>query len=84
MLVFAGDFNLEHGDPPVERITAAGFIDPFQALGMDPPPPTVPAIEPTKQIDFVWLRGLAPNIAVVSTSLASDHRLVLVSASGLP
>ncbi len=84
MVAFAGDFNLEHGDPPVERITAAGFIDPFQALGMDPPPPTVPAIAPTRQIDFVWLRGLAPNRAEVSASLASDHRLVLTRASGLP
>ena len=84
VVAFAGDFNLEHGDSPVERIMAAGFIDPFQALGMDPPPPTAPAIEPTKQIDFVWLRGLAPNTARVSLSLASDHRLVLTSASVLP
>ena len=84
VVAFAGDFNLEHGDSPVERIMAAGFIDPFQALGMDPPPPTVPAIEPIKQIDFVWLRGLTPNNAVVSSSLASDHRLVLAIASALP
>jgi endonuclease/exonuclease/phosphatase family metal-dependent hydrolase len=40
VVAFAGDFNLEHGDSSVERIMAAGFIDPFQALGMDPPPPT--------------------------------------------
>jgi endonuclease/exonuclease/phosphatase family metal-dependent hydrolase len=84
VVAFAGDFNLEHGDSPVERIMAAGFIDPFQALGMDPPPPTHPAVEPLKQIDFVWLRGLAPNVARVSLSLASDHRLVLTSASALP
>jgi endonuclease/exonuclease/phosphatase family metal-dependent hydrolase len=84
MVAFAGDFNLEYGDPPIDRIMEAGFIDPFRALGMDPPPPTVPAIEPTKQIDFVWLRGLAPTGAVVSASLASDHRLVLTSASALP
>jgi len=84
VVAFAGDFNLEHGDPPISQILAAGFIDPFQALGMDPPPPTAPAIEPTGQIDFVWLRGLAPNSADVSASLASDHRLVLTSASGLP
>jgi endonuclease/exonuclease/phosphatase family metal-dependent hydrolase len=84
VVAFAGDFNLEHGDPPVERIMAAGFIDPFQALGMDPPPPTHPAVEPVKQIDFVWLRGLAPNDARVSLSLASDHRLVLTSVSVLP
>ena len=84
MVAFAGDFNLEHGDPPISEILAAGFIDPFQALGMDPPPPTVPAIEPTRQIDYVWLRGLAPRRAEVSASLASDHRLVLTNANGLP
>ncbi len=84
VVAFAGDFNLEHGDPPIERIKGAGFIDPFQALGMDPPPPTVPAIEPTRQIDFVWLRGLTPSGAAVSDSLASDHRLVSTTASPLP
>ena len=84
MVAFAGDFNQEHGDLPISEILAASFIDPFLALGMNPPPPTVHAIEPTKQIDFVWLRGLAPISADVSTSLASDHRLVLTSASGLP
>jgi endonuclease/exonuclease/phosphatase family metal-dependent hydrolase len=84
VVAFAGDFNLEHGDSPVEQIKAAGFIDPFQALGMDSPPLTHPAIEPLIQIDFVWLRGLAPSSASVSASLASDHRLVWAGASALP
>ena len=57
IVAFAGDFNLENGDLPISEILAAGFIDPFLALGMNPPPPTVPAIEPTRQIDFVWLRA---------------------------
>ncbi|MFQ5923327.1 MAG: hypothetical protein ACE5M4_10830, partial [Anaerolineales bacterium] len=84
VVAFAGDFNLEHGDPPIERIKGAGFIDPFQVLGMDPPPPTHPAVQPIRQIDFVWLRGLAPNEASISDSPASDHRLVLTSANALP
>lgn len=84
VVAFAGDFNLEHGEPPIERIGGAGFIDPFQALGMDPPPPTAPAIEPTRQIDFVWLRGLFPSSAEISASLASDHRLVSTMAGRLP
>jgi len=81
---FAGDFNLEHGDPPIEVIKAAGFIDPFQSLGLNPPPPTHPAVEPLVQIDYVWLRGMAPSSASVSDSLASDHRLVSTSATVLP
>jgi endonuclease/exonuclease/phosphatase family metal-dependent hydrolase len=84
LVAFAGDFNLEHGDPPIERIKGAGFIDPFQALGMDPPPPTVPAIDPTRQIVVVWLRGLTASGAAVSASLASDHRLVSTMAGPLP
>jgi endonuclease/exonuclease/phosphatase family metal-dependent hydrolase len=84
VVAFAGDFNLEHGDLPINSIKSVGFIDPFQALGMDPPPPTDPAVEPVRQIDFVWLRGLAPRSASVSESLASDHRLVSTTVGALP
>ena len=59
-------------------VETAGFIDPFTALGIDPAPPTSPAIQPKSRIDFVWLRGLLPSEAWVSESLASDHRMVVV------
>lgn len=75
---FGGDFNAQPGSPVVQAIVEAGFQDPFLALGMVPPPPTDPATEPRKQIDYVWLRGVEPEGAWVSESLASDHRLVVV------
>ncbi|GAG39195.1 unnamed protein product, partial [marine sediment metagenome] len=75
---FGGDFNAKMGSPVTDAVEAAGFIDPFTALGIDPAPPTSPAIQPKSRIDFVWLRGLLPSEAWVSESLASDHRMVVV------
>jgi endonuclease/exonuclease/phosphatase family metal-dependent hydrolase len=80
-VTFGGDFNAEPGSPVVEAIMDAGFVDPFLTLGLDPAPPTSPAIQPDSRIDFVWLRGLSPSAAQVSNSLASDHRLVVVEAA---
>jgi endonuclease/exonuclease/phosphatase family metal-dependent hydrolase len=76
--VFGGDFNAEMGSPVSEAIEGAGFIDPFTELGIDPAPPTSPAIHPESRIDFVWLRGVYAINAWVSESLASDHRMVVV------
>lgn len=78
--LFGGDFNAAPGSPVAEAIEAAGFIDPFAALAIDPAPPTAPAIDPQERIDFVWLRGLQPLRAWVPGSLASDHRMVVVEA----
>jgi endonuclease/exonuclease/phosphatase family metal-dependent hydrolase len=75
--VFGADFNSTPGSPVYARIEAAGFVDPFVALGLGSPL-TSPAIDPTERIDFVWLRGLVPRDARVSESVASDHRLVVV------
>jgi len=74
---FGGDFNSTPDSPVYAAIAATGFTDPFVALGRDNPP-TSPAINPEHRIDFVWLRGLTPIDAVVSASLASDHRMVVV------
>ncbi len=76
--VFGGDFNTEYHKPVPQAILAAGFEDPFILLGIDPAPLTSPAIDPRSRIDFVWLRGPNPTSAWVSTSLASDHRMVVV------
>jgi endonuclease/exonuclease/phosphatase family metal-dependent hydrolase len=80
--VFGGDFNSTPDSPVYARIDAAGFTDPFVALNLGSPP-TDPAINPTKRIDFVWLRDLVPLDAQVLSSIASDHRPVVVEA-GLP
>lgn len=78
---FGGDFNSTPDSPVYARIQGAGFVDPFVSPGLAPP--TDPAINPTKRIDFVWLRDLPPLNAQVLGSTASDHRLVVVEA-GLP
>jgi endonuclease/exonuclease/phosphatase family metal-dependent hydrolase len=79
---FGGDFNSTPDSPVYARIQGAGFVDPFVSLGLAPPP-TSPAISPTKRIDFVWLRDLPPLDARLLDATASDHRLVVVEA-GLP
>jgi endonuclease/exonuclease/phosphatase family metal-dependent hydrolase len=78
--VFGGDFNSQPGSLVYDRIASAGFVDPFVALGLGSPP-TDPAINPTKRIDFVWLRDLVPVHAQVVDSTASDHRPVVVKAT---
>jgi endonuclease/exonuclease/phosphatase family metal-dependent hydrolase len=77
---FGGDFNSTPDSPVYARIQGAGFVDPFAVLGLGMPP-TDPAINPEKRIDFVWLRSLTPVVARVVESLASDHRPVIVKAS---
>jgi endonuclease/exonuclease/phosphatase (EEP) superfamily protein YafD len=79
---FGGDFNSTPNSPVWARIEAAGFDDPFLALDLGSPP-TDPAVDPDKRIDFVWLRDLVPLDARVLDSTASDHLLVVVEA-GLP
>jgi endonuclease/exonuclease/phosphatase family metal-dependent hydrolase len=76
--VFGGDFNAEPDSQVAQIVKEAGFVDPFVALGINPPPLTDPAINPTARIDFVWVRGLTPIYAQVPASLASDHRMVVV------
>jgi endonuclease/exonuclease/phosphatase family metal-dependent hydrolase len=75
---FGGDFNAVPDSPVVQSVRQAGFDDPFLVLGIDPPPPTDPAIDPQIRIDYVFTRGLTPASAVVLPSLASDHRMVVV------
>jgi endonuclease/exonuclease/phosphatase family metal-dependent hydrolase len=78
--LFGGDLNSTPDSLVYARITAAGFVDPFVALGLDSPP-TSPAVNPTQRIDFVWMRSLLPTQAEVLDSTASDHRLVVVEAA---
>jgi endonuclease/exonuclease/phosphatase family metal-dependent hydrolase len=77
---FGGDFNAEDGSLVSETVLRGGFGDPFTLLGLTPPPPTDPAVDPDKRIDYVWLRGLIPTRAWVADTLASDHRLVVTEA----
>lgn len=76
-----GDFNARPEDPEIAAVRASGFADPYDLLGITDPPMTSPAIDPQERIDFVWLRGLIPQRVWVSTSLASDHRMVVVEVN---
>lgn len=74
--LFGGDLNSTPDSPIYARLKAAGFVDPFAALGLGDPP-TSPAVDPRRRIDFVWGRGLEPTRAAVLDSQASDHRMVI-------
>ena len=78
---FGGDFNAEPDEDVPQAILAAGFHDPFGALGNDPATYSSPAIEPRKRIDYVWVRQLEVTSAWVSESLASDHRMVVIEVA---
>ena len=73
-----GDFNAEPGSPVYEAVRAAGLLDPFLALGIDPAPLTSPAAHPTERIDYIFLRDMSARQASASSSLASDHRMAVV------
>jgi len=75
--IFGGDFNSTPDSPVYAQIAGAGFTEPFVTLALGSPP-TDPAVNPAKRIDFVWLRDLTPVAAEVSEALASDHRMVVV------
>lgn len=80
---FGGDFNAKSDSELISRVTAAGFVDPFETLGITPPP-TSPAEQPMQRIDYVFIRGLIPIDAWVTDSVASDHRQVVVQATKFP
>ena len=82
--VFGGDFNSIPASPVTQAAVNAGFVDPFAQLGITPAPNTSPAINPSKRIDYVWIRGLIPLDAWVPDSLASDHRMVLTKLRNSP
>ncbi|HHH41033.1 MAG TPA: hypothetical protein ENK56_03390 [Chloroflexi bacterium] len=77
--LFGGDLNSPPDSPVYRRLEAAGFVDPFRQLGLEPAP-TEPSESPEKRIDYVWLRGLFPEEAHVPETVASDHRPVVVEA----
>lgn len=76
-VALGGDFNATPDSPIYARIREAGLEDPYLLTG-DDPAPTSPAVDPSERIDYVWLRGLTPQKAWVSDSVASDHRMAVV------
>jgi endonuclease/exonuclease/phosphatase family metal-dependent hydrolase len=78
--ILGGDLNSTPDSPVYQRLTEAGFVDPFVAGGLEPSP-TSPSEEPQERIDYLWIRGLRSVDARVLDSTASDHRMVVVEVS---
>jgi endonuclease/exonuclease/phosphatase family metal-dependent hydrolase len=87
--ILGGDMNVTVNDPQSEGdwresqeyrgLMHYGFRDPF-IEGNFFPALTEPALNPTKRLDYVWLRNVKGRgvDARVLTSRASDHRMVVV------
>ncbi len=73
--ILAGDMNAKPDEEPI-RILRRHWV----YAGDDPPSPTVPVVNPTSRIDYIFYRGAADfrlkEARVVPEETASDHRPV--------
>lgn len=76
--VILGDLNAEPGSPVTTALAGAGFHDVFRDAGVAAPP-TFPARQPTRRIDWIWIRGLRADSATVLSDTPSDHRGVVAT-----
>jgi len=86
--VIAGDLNSHPGDPAIQRLLEAGFVDGWSIANPEQPAAhgfTSPANAPRQRIDYVLARGLTVVRAQVVDDLGpamsglSDHRPVLAT-----
>lgn len=77
LLIVGGDFNLEPGTPSWQTILDAGVVD---ALAAARPLPSSDSLEPTTQIDHIFVSpGIRPSDAHTVDTTASDHLPVRVT-----
>ncbi len=73
--ILAGDMNAKPDEDPI-RILLQRWVH----AGDDPPSPTVPVVNPTSRIDYIFYRSAADfrlkEARVVAEEMASDHRPV--------
>lgn len=78
--LFAGDFNFTPNRDEYRKIIKAGFVDTAAAFG--DPQPTSPASNPSKRIDYVFVRPAdrwrVIDVTVLDEPVASDHAPLLV------
>jgi len=55
-VIIAGDMNAEPTDPSLQAFTDAGFVDTWQSLHPNDNGYSYPSDDPTKRIDYIWLR----------------------------
>ncbi len=81
LTVLMGDFNAQPASPVIDRLRSAGLIDTWRAGGGTPDDePTVPSVEPSARIDYIWCSpDLSSSDFRATTSTASDHRGVMVT-----
>ncbi len=74
-----GDFNAETGEPEIEKMRDAGFIDSQLQLGEEEKLTWV-HYEPYRRIDYIWVTAdLEISDVDVTYSTASDHLPVIVN-----
>lgn len=82
-LILAGDFNSVSGASPIQYLDLH-----FQRSCLENCPPTIPQINPTKEIDFVMFRPSNSfkiiSHEVIEETYASDHLPVLVTIEVAP
>ncbi|MFN3167479.1 MAG: endonuclease/exonuclease/phosphatase family protein [Phycisphaeraceae bacterium] len=80
LTVLAGDFNFTPDSDAYRVMIDAGWVDAAAAFG--DPRPTIPADEPTRRIDYVFVRPAEAwrvvDVQVLDEPVASDHAPVLV------
>lgn len=73
--ILAGDMNAKPEEDPIRILQRR-----WTYAGDDPPSPTVPVVNPTARIDYIFYRGAADfrlkEARVVPEEMASDHRPV--------
>lgn len=78
--ILTGDFNFTPDSEPYQAMIRAGWVDTAASFG--DPQPTIPADNPTKRIDDVFVapahRWRIIDVKVLDEPIASDHAPLLV------
>lgn len=87
-VIVGGDFNAIPTDAPIGAMTSGGFTDSWAATNGSAPGYTHTSSNPTRRIDYLFVRGLTVNTAALEfdqpytqSLYVSDHRGVSATVS---